>query len=941
MNLSSVFIYNLLLLASHLSLGASIDLAGTWRFAMDPNDIGIDQQWFLKDLPDRITLPGAMQHQGYGDPIDVNTPWVARLIDTQWYKKPIYAKYTRPGNVLVPFFLQPPRHYVGPAWYQRDVNIPGDWSHRRIVLFLERPHWQTQVWIDDKPFGSNDSLGTPHEYDLGIGLAPGPHRITIRVDNRMIVDVGSDAHSISDQTQTCWNGIVGRLELKATSPVWMADVQAYPDPADRSCLLKVRIGNATGRPGMGILKINGLGHPLEWGPAGQQLDLAVRFDPDAALWDEFSPTLHDITMMLKGDDADDRMDLRVGLRQVGTSGLRLTINGRPFFVRGTLECCIFPLTGYPATDVGWWLRTMRICKEYGLNQIRFHSWCPPEAAFDAADMLGLYLQIECGIWARAGTRLGYGDPVDQWLYRQTEAILRAYGNHPSFVFLTHGNEPTSRSQFLADWVRHFKQKDPRRLYAAATGWGQTDQDQFQPVMAVGSRQGPRVRGESGWGGRDYTPGLKGAKVPVISHEIGQFCAYPDFDQINKFTGALRPGNLIIFRDLAEANGILHKNRQIAYASGMLQVLCYKEEIEAAMRTKDLAGFQLLGLHDFPGQGTALVGMLDTFWDTKGYISPERFRRFCNSTVVLARLAERIFTSDHTLHVPIEVTHYGPSPLQEAAPYWSLVDAAGRVAYHEELPARRVELGGAVPLGTATIDLSMLSSPGQYRLVAGIRGTSFENDWDIWVYPSVVDLSTPAGVIVTKDVNAAIDELRQGHRVILYTDQVGKAHPRVAFMPIFWNNQLFPNQTRQTLGLLCDPNHPAFASFPTKPHSDWNWAGIVDGARAFDISGLDVRIEPVVEVIDDWNTSRHLALVVECAVGNGRLVMCGSPLIDRLSNPAARQLHKSLLAYAASQAFQPKQVLSVEQLLALIHLDKDASGAAATDRPPVDTTVTAD
>lgn len=896
-----------------------VDLSGTWRFAADPNDIGVAQRWFARNLPDRIHLPGALQHQGYGHPIDINTPWVAKLIDSQWYKKPIYAKYTKTGNVLVPFFLQPARHYVGPAWYQRDIHIPDELQGKRLALVLERPHWQTDVWLDDEYVGSNQSLGTPHLYELGTGILPGLHRLTIRVDNRMVVDVGSDAHSISDQTQTCWNGIIGRIQLIATSPVWIRTIKVFPDISDRSVLLRVTIGNATNTYGEGQLSVKGLNLPVSWDANGTTFDLRVPLGRDAELWDEFCPRLHRLTVELKGPNADDQIDLDVGLREISTSRLRLTINGRPFMARGTLECCIFPHTGYPAMDVESWLRIMGICKEHGLNHIRFHSWCPPEAAFVAADQLGIYLQVECGIWARAGTRLGYGEPVDQWLYQETERILEAYGNHPSFVFLTHGNEPSAKAGFLEDWVRTFKRKDPRRLYAAATGWGQTDEDQFQPVMAVGSRQGPRVRGNSGWHARDYSEGLAGAKVPIISHEIGQFCAYPDLRQLTKYTGALKPGNLMIFRDLAAANGILEMNTQLAWASGMLQVLCYKEEIEAALRTRELAGFQILDLHDFPGQGTALVGILDAFWDSKGYCTSKQFRRFCNSTVVLARLARRIFTTADTLDIPIEVTHYGQAPMEGAIIYWILADWRGNTILEGKLPHRRIELAGAQPMGQVHLGLSGLPSPGQYKFIAGILDTEYQNDWDLWVYTAQTDTNCPSNVKIVRSPEVIQTLTDKDISIILIPDKIGKAHPNTAFLPIFWNNQLFPNPSRQTLGLLCDPNHPAFALFPTRPYSQWNWEQIVDKARAFDISRMPKDLEPIIQIIDDWNSSRHLALLFECNIGKAKVLICGSPLIERISNPAVRQLYKSLIAYAAGPAFRPAISFGLKELVEFINL----------------------
>ena len=84
------------------------------------------------------------------------------------------------------------------------------------------------------------------------------------------------------------------------------------------------------------------------------------------------------------------------------------------------------------------------------------------------------------------------------------------------------------------------------------------------------------------------------------------------------------------------------------ASGKLQALCYKADIEAALRTKNFAGFQLLDLHDFPGQGSAIVGVLNPFWESKGYVTPQEYSEFCNSVVPLARMSKFVFNSGDTL-----------------------------------------------------------------------------------------------------------------------------------------------------------------------------------------------------------------------------------------------------------------------------------------------------
>ena len=301
-----------------------------------------------------------MPAQGVGDDITTSTPWIGGVKQSPWFTAPEYAKYRQPGNVKVPFWLQPEKYYAGVAWYQRDIEIPKSWDGKRVVLSLERPHWETRVWLDDKLIGTNDSLATPHEYDLG-QPAPGGHTLTIRVDNRMIIDIGENSHAISDHTQGDWNGIVGKIELRATPPVWLDDVQVFPNVTQKSALVKVHIGNMTGKAGNGALSIGKQIAPITWDAQGGNASMEVALGSDAQLWDEFHPALQHLKVALQSPERDSR-EVTFGLREISTDGTQFMINGRKTFFRGTLECCVFPKTGHPPTDIDGWKRIIRIAK---------------------------------------------------------------------------------------------------------------------------------------------------------------------------------------------------------------------------------------------------------------------------------------------------------------------------------------------------------------------------------------------------------------------------------------------------------------------------------------------------------------------------------------------------------------------------------------------------
>lgn len=942
-NLKTIMAIGLTAATGWAAPGAGMDLRGEWRFALDRADAGVGEGWFERTLADRIALPGVLQAQGYGDEIATDTPWVVGLGDAWWKLQPeeLRAHFSQPGQVEVPFLAQPPRHYLGAAWYQRDIEIPAAWEGRRVQLVLERPHWETTVWLDGERLGSNNSLVAPHDYELG-RVAPGKHRLTVRIDNRQIVrdpvndHHGVDSHAVSDALGATWNGIAGRIELVATTPVWIDDVQVFPTVATRSAVVKVRLGNASGRGGAGKLAVAGKSVDVTWDAAGGAAEIAVALGADAQTWDEFQPALHRLTVALTGDGADDVRTVTFGLREVSWNEKDLLINGRVVNLRTTHFGGDFPLTGYPATDVEAWKRIIRTCQDFGLNGIRFHSWCPPEAAFTAADELGFYLAPELGLWAPFNP----GSVYTKYMEEETPRLLQAYGNHPSFVLFSPSNEPAGRyTEITPQWAAEWHARDARRLYAAGTGWNRPEQVTGGAQFAVLVRFGRgELRNATGWFGGDYRRALEGVKIPVLAHENGQWCAYPDFDVIKDFTGYMRPGNYRIFRHIAEQQGVAEFNRAFAEASGRFQLACYKEEIEANLRTPGLAGYQLLDIRDYLGQGTALIGVLDAFWKPKRYVTAEEFRRFNGRTVPLARLARRTLTTADALEADVELYHFDAQPLAGAVPFWRIDDASGRVVAGGKWPARDLATGKNIPLGRVAQDLAKLPAPAAYTLVVGLEGTTVENDWNFWLYPAVpAELPPgPADVLVTADWTAAGARLAAGGRVLYVPgkDALDPAlSPPMKRVPVFWNIQMTVRPPRNPrprfdamLGLLVDPAHPALAGFPSDVHCDWQWTPLIDNVRSVNLARAPRALRPIVAAIDDWNRNWRLGVIFECRVGEGRLLVSAIDVLEPKSAGAV-QLRRSLLDYAGGGRFQPVAALTPDEARALW-----AGGPAAVPAP---------
>jgi hypothetical protein len=914
----------------------TISLAGKWEFKIDSLDRGIVEKWYDKSLDDVIVLPGSMTSNGKGNEVNVRTPWTGSIVDSSWFFAPQYAVYRQPGRIKIPFWLQPAKYYKGVAWYRKEVVVPATWKDKYITLYMERCHWKTIVWVDGRCIGSQNSLSTPHIYTFVSHLTPGKHTLTISVDNRVLdVNPGQNAHSISDHTQTNWNGMIGRIYLSAKPEMHLDNVQLFPDIDHKQVVAVIGIRNETGKQGPATITLHcstpsgaSAGLPTITATYAVQdsgtISITYPMGDHPMLWDEFHPHLYTMEVTMGHHaGARDSKHILFGMRRFSTSGTQFTINGRNTFLRGTLECAAWPLTGYPSTDMASWTHVFSVCKSYGLNHIRFHSWCPPDAAFEAADRLGLYLQVECCAWANQGVTIGDGLPLDQYIYDESNRIVRAYGNHPSFCMMTYGNEPAGPhlASYLAAFIKYWKEKDPRRLYTSAAGWPIISENDYN------STPDPRIQH---WGdglnsiinkrppqtAYDWSGIIAPWPQPTVSHEIGQWCVYPDFKEINAYQGVLKARNFEIFRETLRRHGMARLADSFLMASGKLQVLCYKADIEAALRTRGFGGFQLLGLSDFPGQGTALVGVVNAFWQGKGYTDGQQFSQFCNAVVPLARFPKMVYTNAEQLTVPLELANFGAAAMKNKAVSWEIGNDKGQVLYHGLLPERDIPIGNGIPAGEIDVSLRKIKKASRLTVQVSVAGHS--NSWEIFVYPD----SLPAvdNILVTRKMDAqAIEVLNKGGKVLL-TLEKGALQPEkggniaIGFSSIFWNTAWTNGQPPVTLGILCNPRHPALREFPTEYYSNVEWWDAMSHGNAIRLDSVSPELEPIVRVIDDWVTANPLGLIFECKAGRGKLLVSGIDLLtDRQTRPEARQLLFSLVKYMSGDSFRPAVQVKIDKI----------------------------
>ena len=938
-----LFTLILILCCNIVAAQRTIDLSGQWSF-------GTGEQPVLNDC---ISLPNSMITAGKGDDVTAQTQWTGSTYDSSYYFNPAMERYRVEGNVKFPFFLTPKKHYVGTAWYERSVTIPRSWKKRPVLLYLERPHIETTVFVNGREVGHQLSLSTPHEYDITSFVRFGrENTIRIRVYNGIEnVGVGQDSHSVTDQTQGNWNGIVGRIELRSRR---IGPIRITADVARHLVNVKFNVAprryslwetllpiDAAERVSVIILDENNdtVANKESFRiSSADQMNFELDLGSQAKLWDEFHPHLYRLHINI----SDDERQITFGIRDISIQGRQFYLNGKPIWLRGTVENCCFPETGYPPTDEASWLRIFEKCREYGLNHMRFHSYCPPEAAFAAADKVGFYLQPEGPSWPNHGVRLRRGQVIDEYLLEESKRIIDTYGHHPSFVMMAAGNEPAGDwVTYCNDWVKTMRQYDPTKVYCGASvggGWAWDDGSEYH---VKGGARGLDWDRHAPHSDDDYYDQIlfprnyrdtQPNESPIIAHEQGQWCAFPDFKEIDQYTGAYKARNFEIFRDLLADNGMASQSEHFLDASSRLQVLAYKYEIERNLRTRDYAGFQLLGLNDYSGQGTALVGPLNVHWREKSYIDAPSWREFCSSVVPLARFPKFVYESKDTLVVPVELYNASGEELTDASCSYTVYDAKG-----SKLPcgfgvwkiAKQGSVGKNIALGTIRVPLADLPTPAKFTLAVKIVASNDLpslgeglgvglNHWDFWVYPSSQQMpSTPllskggqggAPFLLTDTLDQrALEVLAKGGDVLITAAGKVRFGNDVVhrYLPVFWNTSWFKMRPPHTTGSYILKNHPVFSAFPTDDWQNLNWWELVNGAQVMNLSEFPRDYQPIVQPIDTWHVSRKLGMLIEARVLNGRVLMTTMDITRDLEHrPVARQLLRSILEYMQSDRFQP-------------------------------------
>ncbi|MBP5278259.1 MAG: beta-glycosidase [Prevotella sp.] len=910
------------LLSSAQQRSEIIDLQGVWKFSLDPNGTVTP----TSKLSDEILLPGTTDTNRKGNAITdtLQTSHLSRLYS-----------------------------YVGKAWYQQVVDIPDSWKNRRIILFMERTK-PSSVYIDGKQVGKQDNISTPQEYELSSFLKPGRHVLTIMIDNSETCvpkQIVSNSHAYTEDTQTNWNGILGNIFLKATDRLYIEDLQITIDGSQKAVNIDTRLRGVIKK------KFNLRYILIPWGAdygivvATQEIQpsqdtqhrLLISYRNDTLdLWSEHHPALYRMRVEIENGDGAERC---FGLRDFTIKGTQFYINDKLTFLRGKHDACVFPLTGHVPMDVGSWRRYMQICKGYGINHIRFHSWCPPEACFLAADIEGVYLQPELPFWGKFDRE---DLPLMDFLYKEGMNIIRTYGHHPSFVMFALGNELSGDIDAMKKFVNGYRKIDKTKLFTFGSntflgyrGWND-GMDYFTTCRNGGEPWGTfdtHTRGSFSFadvfdGGilnsmypntqYSFSKAIAGVPMPVISHETGQFQTYPDYREINKYNGVLYPNNLKEFQRRLKKAGMLDQALDFHKASGAWSLQLYKADIEMDLRTPGFGGFQLLDLQDYPGQGSAYVGILDAFMESKDLTTPTEWRQWCNEVVPLLLWKGYTWKND-VWEGDIQIANYSETSLKGKQLSWTIQYPDGRKHSGESFAIDNDSIG----LFTAAHvrgSLADISKATRLNLILQIEDTPYRNTYPIWVYPeNKIQTADTKGIIICNSLSDEIvKKLRHGAKVLYMPDSIslGKSTWDITatntvgglFQTDYWNYGMFKtisgNNKRPvspgTLGILTNPGHPLFKNFPTDSHTNWQWFPIIKASHPSILDETDKNYRPIVQVIDNIERNHKLGLIFEFSVEKGKLLVCMSPLNQLEQYPEARQLYKSILHYMQSTDFLPQR-----------------------------------
>lgn len=923
--MSSRILLFFILFFNFLSIKAEVDisLSGKWKCRLDSLSIGEKEHWERDVFSTPIVLPGSTDEAGIGNSYPISKSILGCNRFPDYPQNADFGMMTRKHK------------YIGKVWYQKEFTIKANQTGM-FTLFLERVMWRSKVWIDGNPVKKIvDYLSSPHKHFLG-QLDKGKHTVTIMIDNSEIYPIGTLGHSYCPHMQTQWNGVVGEIGLQKTPVIHIDQLNVYPSYCKKEIRVLLNILNSQKEKGNFKLtftvtdkqtgqKVYTNKQIIEPSDTINNYSFTIPL-PLPKPWDEFTPNLYKIDVLLNSGKITDRKTSTFGFRDLGIKDKHFTINNKKIIYRNSHEGMFFSNTGYPNMSVDYWKNIWLLYKKHGFNAVRFHSCCPPKAAFIAADEVGLYLQIEFfwkDGWMGWKDLIGEADKrLNQFVFSEVLEALKTYGNHPSMMLVSFGNELGGNFDWMGERIKEMKNIDTRHWYAAGIAHNITVYDDY--VEYGGKNQALNNKGTD-WNYSDsynnrsahnYDERFRRKNLPEFTHETGQYLVHPLWNEIEKYTGILAPLNLKYYKSIAQRNGIDTLDEKLQKASGQINKNLYKAEIEATLRTPESAGYSLLSMVDYPGQGEALVGWVNAFYENKNFITPEEFSMFGSHTVPLLRYKKYVWEDGEIFTGGVEISNFGKESLHSKKIFYN-IKKEDKVIDSGYLYSNCIEQGELTKVGFFNHTLHSGTYGCKLDIELEIENTSYNNKWSIWVFPKRTNEVRLNNVIETNSLKTAIAKLKEGKKVLLLANNLGNKQNQIysAFNPVFWSATWFTGQNTDVSGAYIRNKHPLLSLFPTEDVMNWQWEDICEDSRGFILNDFPKDYYPIVQPVNDFHHGNKLGTIFELKTREGgKLVVCGYNLTNTLDKRiAARQLRETILSYMNSENFKPTQFVEYDWL----------------------------
>ena len=860
------------------------------------------------DCVAKCPVPGYFEDMG---DIFRSTPLHTKL---SW--NPLYTLQRYPQTGYCPDMALP--NPVGCFCYVRSFSVSDASEFKNAELCVGGAQNRLSAWINGTYLGTHEGYSCEFALKIPEGtIVEGENRITLAVsNNRLAGYMGRPVSGLTSRAANeCTGGIWGDVEIRGFEH-GLRD--AHVSVAEDLSAFTVKcIGGENAEKRVEITYEGEFVLAVEI-PAGEnEITLpADGFDR----WSPDSPVLYG----LKVSAGEDAVELRFGIRRMTSKGMRLYFNGKPYFFRGICEHCYHPITVHPTREKNYYRRLIRTIKDLGFNSIRFHTHVPMPEYMEAADELGIVIEVETP----------NNTTYEEWL-----EIINASRRHPSVCAFSSGNEMVIDE----DYIEHLRAvakyvhtesdalmspmsamrgieyhsfgdlrvetpfpHNPKRLAAL---------DEFCDLYnSYSNAQTSYSSSEGDPATIDYKNSIYSR--PLLTHEICIHGTYIDLSLKDRYRGS-RIGDTefmsSVEKHLADV-GILDRANLYYRNSVRWQMMLRKHCFETVRRSHTFAGYDFLGDIDTHWHTFGYcVGMMNEFYELKPGESRENVLRYNSDTVLLCDLPKNpCYNTGDRVALPILVSNYGDA--LDSATLNVRVKAGNDVIFRREIRIGELENGKISELYTADFVIPRADKPIKLTLTATLSGgnTDAENTWELYAFPKCEAVSERTlkakGVTVASEMTLSelSERMSRGESVVLFGAGPFKTSP-VSF-------QL--SVAGRTNGHLATviADHPLMRDLPNDGFCAMQFRGMMTGAKA---AILDLKKEPhdpIIDIASSYKNAHREAMLFEYKIGGGKLLV--STLNMAEGDPAAEWLRREMLDYAMSSSFSPKHELTLPELYAI-------------------------